>query len=412
MWDETGARDDGTIMKEPKFPTDLSEWIISGPHFYVANPLYKSPRRVCNEKADYDVIDLETIPNDYVPRTKYTVGCEPKEYERRVPKVPWTYGDKSNVTNFYRLFCRAMISIGAEKGLISAIFPPGVAHINGARSYAFKDENKLLEVAGCTFSILWDFFVKLSGRSNLHQMLDDYPILTNEDILTSIRSRVLRLISLTSDYKELWERHWDDMLSTQEWTRNHPCLDKCRFKNCKSKWDESSSLRNDQSRRQALIEIDVLTAMGIGLSLNELQTIYRAQLSVLRQYEFETTYDINGRIVFTPSKGLVGVGLSRKANKKENPLTIEYLDGKTEEKPLGWEDIAPKADGSPTLPDGTKIHRTIIDDTLPGGPREKVITYEAPFYRPDREDDYRIAWEVFTERFVKQEAKVQSSNAT
>ena len=40
-----------------------------------------------------------------------------------------------------------------------------------------------------------------------------------------------------------------------------------------------------------------------------------------------------------------------------------------------------------------------MDDTLPGGPREKIITYEAPFYLPNREADYRIAWKSFSERF-------------
>ncbi len=118
----------------------------------------------------------------------------------------------------------------------------------------------------------------------------------------------------------------------------------------------------------------------------------------------ETYYDLNGNIVFTPSKGLGGVGLDRKA-KRNFEYTIEYPDGKTETNPLGWEDIAPAPSivgeeyGKPAIPDGTKIHRTVIDDTLPGGPREKVITYVAPFYLPNREEDYRIAWEVFTERF-------------
>ncbi len=144
--------------------------------------------------------------------------------------------------------------------------------------------------------------------------------------------------------------------------------------------------------------------MALALTLQELLTIYRVQFPVMRQYERETFYDINGRIIFTPSKGLVGVGLARKAGKNDKPLTIEYPDegfnGKVKkEKPLGWEDIAPKVGGTPTIPDGTKIHRKVIDDTLPGGPREKIITYIAPFYLPNREEDYRIAWEVFTERF-------------
>ncbi|MFS6818130.1 hypothetical protein AAF134_01765 [Synechococcus lacustris Tous-12m] len=41
------------------------------------------------------------------------------------------------------------------------------------------------------------------------------------------------------------------------------------------------------------------------------------------------------------------------------------------------------------------VSRTIIDDTLPGGPVERTITYEAPFDRCDRVKDYRLAWEFF-----------------
>ena len=58
--------------------------------------------------------------------------------------------------------------------------------------------------------------------------------------------------------------------------------------------------------------------------------------------------------------------------------------------PLGWEDIR-------GLPDAT-ITRTILDDTLPGGPHERTITYEAPFTRCNREADYRAAWTTFFQR--------------
>ena len=42
-----------------------------------------------------------------------------------------------------------------------------------------------------------------------------------------------------------------------------------------------------------------------------------------------------------------------------------------------------------------RVLQQIEDDTLPGGPHQRTITYEAPFERATREEDYRIAWEFF-----------------
>ncbi len=68
---------------------------------------------------------------------------------------------------------------------------------------------------------------------------------------------------------------------------------------------------------------------------------------------------------------------------------------------LGWEDIQPirNPDGSyaPRVPDGTRIRRPVLDDTLPDGPHQRIIEYVAPFATASREDDYRIAWDFFAD---------------
>ncbi len=126
------------------------------------------------------------------------------------------------------------------------------------------------------------------------------------------------------------------------------------------------------------MEIDVLVSRALGLTLEELLTVYRVQFPVLRQYEAETFYDMNGRIVFTVSKGLSGVGFPRKENKKKGII--------------GWEDIREMQSGT--------VERTVEDDTVPGGPVERTIEYVAPFAGMDREEDYRTAWEEFERRGV------------
>ena len=411
-WNEVNAQNDNIIKRETVFPDTEINLIISGPHFYNGRPLYKSPRKVCTQKGDYDVIDLTGLPSKYLPRTNYVPACSSNDFFRKIPRVPWLEkfsNAQKKVSDYYRLASRALISIGAEKGLVSCIIPKECTHTNGVRSYAFQENKKLLIFSSCCFSIVFDFFVKISGRTNLQTSLDEYPMIdADECILRSLCCRTLILTCITTSFAELWELSFDsffndDLFASRYLGREYS------FNVLKKKWSPEYALRTDYDRRQALLEIDVLVSVSLRMTVTELITIYRVQFPVMRQYERETYYDINGRIIFTPSKGLIGVGLPRKARTQDEPVTIEYPDGKTENKVLGWEDIAPESAaiikgkreqyGKPKIPDGTKIHRTIIDDTLPGGPREKTITYVAPFYLPNREEDYRVAWEVFTERF-------------
>jgi len=69
---------------------------------------------------------------------------------------------------------------------------------------------------------------------------------------------------------------------------------------------------------------------------------------------------------------------------------------------LGWEDIRDLQSGTVT--------KTFMDDTMPGGPHQRTIEYTAPFFRPDREEDYRVAWEFF-ERKLKESESADASSA-
>jgi len=44
------------------------------------------------------------------------------------------------------------------------------------------------------------------------------------------------------------------------------------------------------------------------------------------------------------------------------------------------------------------VKQKVMDDTLPGGPKERTIVYEAPFDKCSREEDYRIVWKEFERR--------------
>ncbi|WP_417790805.1 Eco57I restriction-modification methylase domain-containing protein, partial [Terasakiella pusilla] len=392
MWHETNAQDDGTIERATQFPESPQQWVLSGPHFFVGNPFYKTPRSECTQNSHYDVLDLTDLPADYLPRTNYVPACSAADYHARTPTVPWIEpGEKAakKVTEYYRFANRRMFGASSERSLISCIVPPQVGHINTAVSTAFKDIQTLVKLAGCSYSIIYDFYLKSTGKSDLYgNQLSIFPLVEDK----AITFRVLLLSCLTKDYSALWGKCWDELFVSNSLVQN---LGINTAKSYKPEWQPEFAVRTDFERRQALLEIDVLVAQAMGLTLQELLTIYRVQFPVMQQYERETYYDQSGRIVFTPSKGLVGVGLSRKAGKKDPSVIIEYPDGTTESKPIGWEDAQ-------YLSGGTKIRRTVEDDTLPSGKREKVITYTAPWHLPNREEDYRQAWQVFSERLGEQ----------
>ena len=145
-------------------------------------------------------------------------------------------------------------------------------------------------------------------------MLDEYPLI---HVDYSLIVRVITLQALTNRYSDLWLSYFSSEFIQQRWSRDLPQLPQSFFANLTPNWQRDCALRADYSRRQALVEIDVLVAQALGLTLDELLTLYRVQFPVMRQYEADTWYDQVGRIIFTPSKGLVGVGLPRTARKAD-----------------------------------------------------------------------------------------------
>lgn len=358
MWHETNAQKDGTIRRETRFPASPSEWILSGPHFFIGNPFNKTPREVCELNSDYDNLDLEFLPDDYLPRTNYVPDCNPIDYSHRIPCAPWDEGKK--ITQYYRFVARSMLSQSGERTLTPAIMIPDSGHIDPCHSLVFAKYENMIMVTASYCSVPYDFIVKTTGnprfRNNLAQSL---PLLKRDD---RFEVRLLSLVCLTTHYADLWAECWQDNFTEEKWLGYDPRLDPGFWRKLIPVWQRNCALRTDYSRRWALVELDVLAARELGLTLEELQTIYRIQFPVLRGYEADTWYDQKGRIIFTNSRGLNGVGLSRPE----------------------WNEV--KGMQSGTVP------QTVTDNTLPTGPVERTIVYEAPFTRCDREQDYATVW--------------------
>ena len=44
----------GAVTPTDRFAATPHDWVLSGPHFFVANPFYKTPRKNCNTPLAYD----------------------------------------------------------------------------------------------------------------------------------------------------------------------------------------------------------------------------------------------------------------------------------------------------------------------------------------------------------------------
>lgn len=367
------------------------------PHFYVGNPLYNTPKPICETHKAYDSLDLLTLPDDYLPRTNYIPACDAEEYARRTARVSWTEPGEDGpkkVTEYYRFVNRRMFGASSERSFISAILPKGFANINTCVATAFLSKDVLVSFAGLSHSVVYDFILKSTGKSDLYgAQLGGFVYFDND----LVKERALILNCISADYSELWSSCYQTKFNHQRWSRDLPQLPQTFFANLTPHWQRDCALRTDYSRRQALVEIDVLVAQALGLTLDELLTIYRVQFPVMRQYEADTWYDQVGRIVFTPSKGLVGVGLPRTARKADLKAGIVYAvnspqwtGGSGPDLAIGWDDIKHLTTGTVSV--------TFDDDTRPGGVQRRTITWQAPFIKPDREDDYRVAWDFFADQ--------------
>lgn len=241
----------------------------------------------------------------------------------------------------------------------------------------------MLLFAGLSSSIVFDFFIRINAAKNLTpSRLLSFPFPdVNDKIRKAIVVRVLRLNCVNVWYKDLWQRNFEDAFKFEDWSSVNNSLPE--YSRLSNEYNQDVLIRNEFSRRLALIELDVLTAFSFGISFKNFIFINRNYFQIAQKFDDTTWYDIKGNIVF--SLRTYELDLDRNIWEDIRGEEIKDADGRI----VGYKGTAP-----------TYVHT--IDpkkSELYGG---QQVTYYAPYTRCDRIADYRRAWAFFEKRFKDQ----------
>ncbi|MGV9736819.1 Eco57I restriction-modification methylase domain-containing protein [Rhodococcus aetherivorans] len=376
LWHEKGAKEDGLIEWRSDVPENWGEAVLQGPNFTVSNPFVREPNNPCKSNKDWAAVDLVELPDTFIPRTNYQRVCDREDYDASIPQ--W---DNRPATDFWRIAWRSMTQPGLERSLHAALIPPGAAHVHTVHTctvstrtapvhtgpnlpVGVEDSKNTALVAGLWASLPYDYLVKVSGMSHVHaELVDRFPAPIDHPAWPYLLLRTLRLNCLTRDYAPLWEGLYQDEFSADAWT---PAFVEASDLGVGERdWAMSTPLRAEFERRAALVEIDALAALMLGLTADHLALMFRAQFPVLRKYEYEMYFDANGRKI-AKEHHTQGV----KQQKDDFKLLQAYLEG---------EDCG-----------------DLLDRYTPFPPDERHD--KLWFYKPDREAEMRTAYAEFERR--------------
>src|SRR5699024_3503379 len=367
-WNETTDFKKGRFKKAWGSSCGWDEVIIQGPNIHVSTPIYKFPNSTMNSHGDWHYVDLEQLNGSTVPVTSYK-PIRDGQYDQLYTHWTLPNGERVSARDYYRIAWRRMAANTGERTLIPAIIPPGASHMHLVYSLAFpieSDYNVLLASQGVLSSMLSDFSVRSVPKSDIIAPVVErmaFPP-SDHDFGAALNARVLMLTSLTEAYADLWNSTTDLTTSGQTWTGSYGFPDSVSMDVLDYEWSESSPLRLAADRRQAQVEIDALVALMLGVTADELCSIYRTQFPVLYKYDTQRDhFDQNGRLV--PAEVL-----------------------KTCQK-LG--------------------EAATLDDLTAANAQGFTYTYAPPFATLDREADMRTAYAEFEQRLADREKRTSES---
>ncbi|MFD6322436.1 class I SAM-dependent DNA methyltransferase [Streptomyces sp. NPDC058442] len=359
---EKMGKENGYIQWSTTDITNLHDLVLQGPHFASAAPFSKYPNNPCKTNRDWSAVDLRTLPADAVLRTNYVRACSEADY--RAAQDVWDPAKSRRYTDYVRVAWRVMVDHSNQRSLFAALIPPGPTHVHTVQSMALPDDRLTALNAGFWTALPLDYLLRITGRSHLqvaeaHKMPAPTP---DHPLAHALLLRTLRLNALTDAYAPLWKELFHPSWSGYEdWANpGWPHL-KPLAADLAATWNYDTPLRNEYERRAALVELDALVSVWLGITADQLVAIYKSRYPVLFDYEAAMYFDANGRKI-AGNHNTYGYGQTKQ----------EYVD------------LLAHLENPKTTPP-------------PAG-------YTPPFYKADREAEMRAAHAHFQARLDKETA--------
>lgn len=298
-WDEGADFKKGRFTRSWGKVLDWDDAILQGPHLFVGNPYYKMPNESMSSNKDWSMVDLEALDGDGLPTTAFKPQAERKHYDAAFDR--WGVS-RTPARSHFRVAWRAMAANTGERTLIPALIPPGAAHVDGVNALGIPGDftsSVLLEVAAVLSSLVSDFSVRVAPKSALRQKtIERLPIPSLGALKNFAIHRVLRLNAVSAAYAPLWSSNYDPAFGLDTWVGGIEYRGRRGLASTSDVWSPGIPLRRAADRRQAQVEIDAIVALSLGITADELCTIYRTQFAVLYGYDRNSYfYDANGRLV-------------------------------------------------------------------------------------------------------------------
>ncbi|MFD8639979.1 class I SAM-dependent DNA methyltransferase [Streptomyces zaomyceticus] len=317
MFENLATKKLGLYRWETSRPQSLEDLIIQGPHLGIATPFAKEPKIPCRSTNDWVGFDFTNSPPNDIPRTNYIRACDASKY--LAAQDLWA--DRP-YTEYFRLAWRRMIPFNTERSLFAAIIPPGPAHVDAVNSMALANDMLTVLSAGFWSSLPLDYLLRITGRSDLRvaEALKMPAPEPGHPLTAPLLLRTLRLNCLSEAYQPLWRElfhptwpHYED------WAYEWPILEPLSSQ-LTAVWENKTPLRTEFARRAALVELDALVSVWLGITADQLIAIYESRYPVLFERESEMYFDSAGRKI---ARNHNTYGLNQ--TKETYPALLEHL---------------------------------------------------------------------------------------